>query len=83
MGAYQVIYGVLIILVLIPIWIIISNTTNVVSESFTDILPAQIESFTLGSTVIYYYLFFATLIIFIWMYKTSVEENKKSEGYYG
>lgn len=83
MGAYQVIYGVLIILVLIPIWIIISNTTNVVSESFTDILPAQIESFTLGSNVIYYYLFFATLIIFIWMYKTSVEENKKSEGYYG
>lgn len=82
MGAYQVIYGVLIILVLIPIWIVISNTTNVLSESFTDILPAQIESFTLGSTVIYYYLFFATLIILIWMYKTSVEENKKSEGYY-
>ena len=83
MGAYQIIFGVLLILFIIPLWIVISHTTNLMSDTFTGIVPAQVEAFTLGSNVIYYYLFFVALIIFIWIYKSSMEEQKKNGGYYG
>ena len=83
MGAYQIIFGVLLILFIIPLWIVISRMTNIMADTFTGILPAQVEAFALGSNIVYYYLFFVALIIFIWMYKSSMDEQKKNGGYYG
>lgn len=82
MSGYQLFIGVLVVVLLIPLWILISDTTNTTLDIFNATSPGFSDQFSIGSNIMYAYLFIISIVLILWVYKSGVEEKKQGVDYY-
>lgn len=85
MSGYQLFISVLVIVMLIPLWVLMSDTTNTANDIFYSISPAYSDQYDIGRLVMYAYLFIVSIVLIMWVYKSGVlEKNQRGSGaYYG
>lgn len=76
MGVYELILGVGTILVVAFYWILYVQATDDIGTIISTLAPNATEQITLFANVMYYSFFIFTIIVLIWIYKSSVDEQE-------
>lgn len=82
MSGYQLFIAVLVVILLIPLWILMSDTTNDTIDIFNSTSPSFSDQYTIGSNIMYAYLFIISIVLMLWVYKSGIEEKKQGGAYY-
>ena len=91
MGFYAFITGIGTILVISFFWTVFMHTVDLTTTTFTSITPSdfagyQVDTadvtaqYTLANNAFYFFLLFLSIVIFVWIIKSSVKEQEHPFG---
>lgn len=86
MGFYQFVIGIGTIIFIAMLWTSFAFVIETATDILINITPATIgnhtvnvtavnQEYELGRSTMYFFMFFITFVILIWMYKSTVEEQ--------
>ena len=86
MGFYHFVIGIGTIIFIGMLWTAFAFVIETATDIFIDITPATIGNYTVnvsavtreyeyGRSTMYFFMFFITFVILIWIYKSTVEEQ--------